>query len=134
MLAVYSGGNIEVIDTSDPADIQLLFRPDVATPKEGNREFYQWFYFRASNVQGLPCVFKLLNAGGSLNSTSGWTPALDKDYPNTADTNAGDIGYTARASYDRKTWFAVPTTSFDAESGILSISLTPVSPRARHPA
>ena len=123
----FSGGNIEVVDTSNPTDIQLLFRPDVATPKEGNRAFYQWFYFRATNVQGVPCVFKLLNAGGSLNSSSGWTPALDEDYPNTADTNAGDIGYTARASYDRKTWFAVPSTSYDAHTGELSIALTPVS-------
>jgi hypothetical protein len=122
-----SGGNIEVVDASDPGDIQLMFRSDVATPKEGNREFYQWFYFRANNVGGVPCVFNLLNAGGSLNSSSGWTPALDKDYPNTAEWNAGDIGYTARASYDRKTWFAVPTTSFDKESGVLSIALTPVS-------
>ena len=93
-----------MVDASDPADIQLLFRADVATPKEGNRAFYQWFYFRASNVRGVPCVFNLMNAGGSLNSRSGWTPALDEDYPKTVETNAAHIGYTARASYDRKSW------------------------------
>jgi hypothetical protein len=33
----------QVVDASDPTDIQLRFRADVATPKEGNRAFYQWF-------------------------------------------------------------------------------------------
>ena len=31
----------QVVDASDPSDIQLKFRPDVPTPQEGNREFYQ---------------------------------------------------------------------------------------------
>ena len=112
------------MDASDPSNISLLFRPDVLCEKEGNRGFFQWFYFRASGVRGVPCVFNLTNAGGSLGGVVGWSVATSESHPNTADTNGGDIGYTARASYDRKTWFAVPTTSFDAETGCLSIALT----------
>ena len=93
--------------------MQLLFRPDVATSKEGNREFFQWFFFRASGVEGTPCTFNLMNAGGSLGGTVGWTSATSESHPNTATTNTQDIGYRARYSYDRKTWLSVPDTRFD---------------------
>ena len=39
----------QVVDASDPSDIQLKFRPDVPTPQEGNREFYQCERFRRSS-------------------------------------------------------------------------------------
>lgn len=120
-----SGGNIEVVDAGDPADVRLLFRPDVATPKEGNREFFQWFYFRASGVEGQPCTFRLMNAGGSLGGNVGWMTATSDSHPNTAATNSQDVGYRARYSYDRKTWLSVPDTSFDPNTGVLSISMTP---------
>ena len=78
-------------------------------------------------MAGVPCTFKLINAGGSLGGVVGWTPATAESHPSTADTNGQDIGYTARASYDRQSWFAVPTTSFDVESGCLTIRLTPAT-------
>ena len=39
----------QVVDASDPSDIQLKFRPDVPTPQEGNREFYQCKRFLRSS-------------------------------------------------------------------------------------
>ena len=50
---------------------------------------------------------------------------LDCPSLQTAATNPGDIGYRARYSYDRKTWFSVTDTSFDVNSGVLSIAMTP---------
>jgi hypothetical protein len=52
-------------------------------------------------------------------------PVLDCPSLQTADTNPGDVGYRARYSYDRKTWFSVTDTSFDVNSGVLSIAMTP---------
>ena len=78
-------------------------------------------------MAGVPCTFKLVNAGGSLGGVVGWTSATAESHPSTADTNGQDIGYTARASYDRRNWFAVPTTSFDEQSGCLTIRLTPAT-------
>ena len=35
----FDGGNIEIVDISDPANIQLKL------PKDNAAEFRQWFYF-----------------------------------------------------------------------------------------
>eukprot|EP01047_Picozoa_sp_COSAG01_P037205 COSAG01_NODE_2943_length_6815_cov_56.357802_2_plen_427_part_00 len=116
------------MDASSPANVQLRFRPDPATPKEGNREFFQWFYFRASGISpGTACTFRLINASGSLGGTVGWTAATADSHPHTAATNSRDIGYRARYSYDRQTWLSVPDTSFDPRTGVLSISITPAA-------
>ncbi len=85
----FDGGNIEVVDCSDPANVELEIRRD------NQSEFYQWFYFRAANVRDIDCRYVLRNAGGAA-------------YPK------GWQDYRAVASYDREFWFRVDT-SFDGE-------------------
>ena len=80
----FDAGNIEVIDASDHARVRLNIRPD-------NRAgFFQWFHFRATGVQGLACRFLIENASEAA-------------YPK------GWDGYRVCASYDRETWFRLPT-------------------------
>ncbi|HYE51285.1 MAG TPA: M14-type cytosolic carboxypeptidase [Azospirillaceae bacterium] len=93
----FDSGNIEVIEAADPADIRLAIR------KDKDSDFYQWFHFRLTGAKGTPCTLRIVNAGGAA-------------YP------GGWPGYRARASYDRETWFQVPTEYRD---GVLSITLTP---------
>ena len=52
----FDGGNISVIECSDPAEIQLEIK------KDNNSDFYQWFYFRLSGAKNQQCVLKILNA------------------------------------------------------------------------
>ncbi len=80
----FDGGNIDCRDASDPRDIRLRIRRDA------HSDFYQWFYFRASNLRGLECRYVIENAGTAA-------------YPR------GWAGYRAVASYDRETWFRVDT-------------------------
>ncbi|MFT5720070.1 MAG: murein tripeptide amidase MpaA [Motiliproteus sp.] len=82
--AAFEGGNIETVALHSAADIQLRIRPDVGG------QFYQWFYYRLVGGQGQDCRMRLLNAGGA-------------SYPQ------GWENYRAVASYDRKSWFRVPT-------------------------
>ena len=63
--------------------------------RDAHADFYQWFYFRASNVRGLDCRYVIENAGAAA-YPKGWS------------------GYRAAASYDRESWFRVPT-EFDGE-------------------
>lgn len=93
----FDGGNIEIVEASNPRDIRLRIRTD------SNSDFYQWFYFRASGVVGEDCVFRIVNAG-TASYPKGWE------------------GYRACASYDRETWFRVPT---DFVNGTLTIRLRP---------
>ncbi len=93
----FDGGNIRCIDSQSASDIQLEIE------KDHQSEFYQWFYFRATNVSGQDCCFKLLNAGGAA-YTDGWE------------------GYEAVASYDRDYWFRVPT---EYKNGVLTIQHKP---------
>ena len=93
----FDGGNILCISATDPTDIKLEIRPDLAS------EFYQWFYFRLSGAKGHDCRLKIVNAGGA-SYPEGW-----KDY-------------RAVASYDRKFWFRVPS-AFDGQT--LTISHRP---------
>lgn len=92
----FDGGNIECLDASDHNAIQLAIRAD------NQSDFYQWFYFRASNVLDLPCRYVITNASESA-------------YPR------GWENYQAVASYDREYWFRVET-SF--ENGQLVIQHT----------
>jgi murein tripeptide amidase MpaA len=77
-------GNIEVIDATDPSNIRLSIRPDT------NSDYFQWFHFRVTGVRDTQCAMVIENAGAA-SYTKGWD------------------GYNAVASYDRKSWFRVPT-------------------------
>jgi murein tripeptide amidase MpaA len=93
----FDGGNIEVLDAANPADVKLAIRPDSAA------EFLQWFYFRVGDVRGVPLKIAITNASKT-------------SYP------AGWKDYQAVASYDGEDWFRVPTSYDESE---LAITLTP---------
>lgn len=95
--ANFDSGNIEVISCDDHKDIQLKIRKDTLAP------YFQWFYFRLQGAEGYPCKIKITNAGEAA-------------YPE------GWENYNARASYDRVTWFQVPT-HFDGTT--LTMELMP---------
>jgi hypothetical protein len=65
----------------------------------------RWFYFRVTGVKEQFLSLNIVNAG-------------DASYPE------GWVGYDACCSYDRSTWFRVPTT-YDSDTGILSIRHKP---------
>ncbi len=93
----FDGGNIEVLDASDPENIRLNIEPD------NKSDFYQWFYYRVDDASGKALNMHLENAGGAA-FTGGWDD------------------YRACASYDNETWFRVKTVYDD---GTLTISHTP---------
>lgn len=82
--SAFDGGNILCEAAGDPRDIRLAIRADA------HSHFYQWFHFRVTGAADVPCTFRLTNAGGAA-YTAGWE------------------GYRAVASYDRESWFRVPT-------------------------
>ncbi|WP_289055881.1 M14 family metallopeptidase [Carboxylicivirga marina] len=94
--STFDAGNIEVVNAENPADVQLKIRKDT------NSDFLQWFYFRLQDVKDQSLKLNLLNAGDAA-YTDGWD------------------NYQARASYDRETWFQIPTT-YDGST--LSLELT----------
>jgi murein tripeptide amidase MpaA len=89
----FDGGNIECLDSRDPANILLTIRAD------NQSDFYQWFYFRAADVKDIDCRYLITNAVGAA-YTRGWE------------------GYQAVASYDREFWFRVETT-YDGENLVI---------------
>ncbi len=93
----FDSGNIEVIAADDPQNIQLNIEKDTKA------EFFQWFYFRMQEVQWLDLKINILNAS-------------EASYPE------GWEDYQAVVSYDRVTWFRVPT-SYDGKK--LTIEFTP---------
>ncbi len=95
--SAFDSGNIEVVNADSHENIQLKIEKDT------NSEFFQWFYFRLQGAKDLSCKMHILNAGEAA-YTEGWD------------------NYRARASYDRITWFTVPTAYKD---GVLSIDFTP---------
>lgn len=80
----FDSGNIEVISANNADDIRLAIR------KDHQSDFYQWFHFKLFAEAGEEHVMTIENASGSA-------------YPD------GWKGYQALASYDRETWFRVPT-------------------------
>lgn len=90
----FDGGNIECIDCSDPGKVML------GIARDNQSDFYQWFYFRATNVRDLDCRYLISNAAGAAYQ-KGWE------------------GYQAVASYDREFWFRVDT-SFDGENLVIA--------------
>ncbi|HAG16654.1 MAG TPA: hypothetical protein DCG69_09050 [Bacteroidales bacterium] len=83
--SAFDAGNIEIVSLFDPENIELKIRKDSAA------DFFQWFYFRIQEVKGLDLKINILNASESA-FPEGW------------------IDYQAVVSYDRITWFRVPTT------------------------
>ena len=82
--SIFDGGNIICQACDDPTNIRLEIR------KDAHSDFYQWFYYRLSGAEGQACKMVIENAVGAA-FTGGWE------------------GYNACASYDRKSWFRVPT-------------------------
>ncbi|RUO72971.1 M14 family metallopeptidase [Idiomarina ramblicola] len=82
--ANFDSGNIQVISANNADDIRLAIK------KDHQSDFYQWFHFKLFAEAGEEHVMTIENASGSA-------------YPD------GWKGYQALASYDRETWFRVPT-------------------------
>jgi murein tripeptide amidase MpaA len=80
----FDSGNIDVIQADSVDNIQLAIR------KDHSSDFYQWFHFRLHSESFEPHTIKITNAGTSAYA-GGWAD------------------YQAVASYDRETWFRVPT-------------------------
>ncbi|MEW6982906.1 M14-type cytosolic carboxypeptidase [Colwelliaceae bacterium 6471] len=93
----FDSGNIRVIDATTPSNILLEIE------KDNQSDFYQWFHFKLHNNEHIEHVLHITNAGKSA-YVEGW-----KDYQ-------------AVASYDRESWFRVPT-EFDGNK--LTITFTP---------
>ncbi|MBI9065878.1 MAG: hypothetical protein JEZ09_01220 [Salinivirgaceae bacterium] len=93
----FDGGNIIVKNCETHNNIELEIRKDT------NSDYFQWFYFRLQGAEGYPCKIHITNAS-EASFPEGWE------------------NYFARASYDRLTWFQVPT-SFDGKK--LTIELMP---------
>jgi murein tripeptide amidase MpaA len=93
----FDAGAIEVVSATSAGAIDLNIRKDSAA------DITQWFYFRLQGAQGQACQMRMLNAGQSA-------------YPD------GWVDYQAMASYDRVSWFRVPT-SYDGQ--VMTISHTP---------
>jgi len=93
----FDSGNIEVIDATDPGNLQLRIRKDNAS------DFLQWFHFRLTGARGRCCVLNMVNGH-------------EATYPD------GYRDYWAVASYDRQHWFRVPT---DFDGRVLAIRHTP---------
>lgn len=95
----FDGGNIEVVDASNPNDVRLTIR------KDGQSDFFQWFYFRVSGAKGVPLTMTIENAGAS-------------SYPK------GWDDYRAVVSEDRSNWWRTETRYDGAK---LTITHTPES-------
>jgi murein tripeptide amidase MpaA len=93
----FDAGAIEVLRADDAAAIELNLR------KDSHADILQWFYFRLQGGAGTPCTMRFLNAG-QASYADGWTD------------------YRAVASYDRVTWFRVPT---DYDGAVMTIRHTP---------
>jgi murein tripeptide amidase MpaA len=93
----FDAGAIDVVRATSAGAIDLNIRKDT------HADITQWFYFRLQGAHGQACKIRFLNAGASA-YPEGWN------------------GYQACASYDRLTWFRVPT-SFDGE--VMTIAHTP---------
>lgn len=93
----FDSGNIEIVNAESHKNIRLRIRKDTYS------DTFQWFYFRLHGAEGFPCSIHIENAG-------------EASYPE------GWDDYNAYASYDRVTWFCVPTLYAD---GVLTIEHTP---------
>ena len=85
----FDGGNIRVLDASDPQNIRLEIK------KDHQSDFYQWFYFRVTGEAGTDLKIVIENAGGAA-YTGGW-----KDYRAVISYDLNDWTRT-ETSYDGK--------------------------------
>ena len=92
----FDGGNIDIIDVSDPLNIQLNIKPDNAS------DFFQWFYFRLEGQIGQRCRINIVNAGQAA-FLGGWED------------------YRVCTSWNRKDWFRSDTRY---QNGTLSFEIT----------
>ncbi|NVB37608.1 carboxypeptidase family protein [Pseudenhygromyxa sp. WMMC2535] len=97
--ANFDAGNIEVVDATDPRDIQLKIR------KDAGGDHMQWFFFRVTGAAGTSVRMRIVNAD-EVSFPEGWT------------------NYRACYSYDRETWQRLETTTF--EDGILQLAHEPL--------
>lgn len=93
----FDAGAIDVLRADTAHTIELNLRKDT------HADIAQWFYFRLQGARGERCTMRFLNAA-------------EATYPD------GWKDYQAVASYDRKTWFRVPTAY---DGSVLTISHTP---------
>jgi len=91
--SAFDSGAIEVQSLASADDIRVLVRAD------SNSEFRQWFHFRLQGARELGCRVRFMNAG-VCTYVEGWRE------------------YAAVASYDRVSWFRVPT-SFDGTQMVI---------------
>ena len=92
------GGRIEVVDATRPDDIQLRF---VSDP---HCSFMGRFHFRVTGARGVACRFRILNAGDTLANRLAGREDVENAF-----TRTGPV-----ASYDRSTWFRLPS-AFDGQ-------------------
>ncbi len=93
----FDSGNIKVIEAVDPLNIQLEIN------KDNQSDFFQWFHFRLETTAFQNHKLHINNLENSA-------------YPD------GWEGYHAVASYDRQTWFRVPS---EYANGTLSFEVEP---------
>lgn len=86
----FDSGNIEVVDATDPDNVQLAIR------KDAQSEHAQWFHFRASGVRDIPLTLRIINAQ-SCSYPKAWE------------------GSRAVVSTDRKTWTRADTKVVNGE-------------------
>ena len=91
----FDSGNINVIDASNPSNIQLAIAKDNAS------DFLQWFHFRLEAPVGETCKINIMNAGDA-SYTGGWPH------------------YNACTSWDRDDWFRTPC---EYDNGVLSFEI-----------
>ena len=88
----FDAGSIDILDCSDPRNVQLALKKDHAA------EFLQWFHFRLEGTVGQTGTIHITNAGES-SYKGGWPD------------------YKVCTSWDRQTWFRSPCRY---ENGVLS--------------
>lgn len=93
----FDSGNIDVLSAESVEDIRL------AIPKDNQSEFAQWFHFR-------------LVGESFVTHTMTITDLAKSAYPD------GWKGYNVLASYDRQTWFRIPS-EFDGDNLTFSLTL-----------
>jgi murein tripeptide amidase MpaA len=94
----FDAGAIDVLRADTPQTIEVNLR------KDSHADISQWFYFRLQGARGEACTIRFLNAGQAT-YPSGWE------------------NYQAVASYDRDTWFRVPT-AYDGR--VMTVTHTPL--------
>ena len=97
----FDSGSIEVLSIDPAGQARLQLRKDVVSDRAV--DIRQWFHFRLQGARGKAVDLCIENASRAT-FPGGWP------------------GYRACASYDRSSWFRVPTTYVD---GQLTISHTP---------